>query len=209
MKKILAIILMAAICLSLASCAGFVGVSNELVITDDEGNSCINTARFKEIITQVELTEENWNEYIIVYSYEEPENDGAGNIISDKMITHYRLGGGSEKYHAFMHDTTLELKHKETERVETFQLGTSGVGVNESFSLDDYEFVSVTGYLYFIDPPEEVIFELEEGRNAFYVYTKSPINKDLTFKETIKIDTYTNTFFPVEYVDAVYNIPQA
>ena len=208
MKKFLAIILLATLCISFASCAGLGGTSNELVITDDEGNSCINAAKFREIITQVELTEENWSKYIIVYSYEEPENDGAGNIISDKMVKRYRLGGGNEKYFAFLQDTTLELRHKENEKVTTFQLSTSGVGVGEDFSLDDYEFVSVTGYLYFIDPPEEVIFEKREGKKAFYVYSKSPINKDLTFKETITLDVYTNTFFPVEYADAMYNIPQ-
>lgn len=207
-RKTLSLILILVISISFVSCGALSGMSSELVIEDDNGNPCINALTFKEIITQIELTSENWQEYVFVYSYEMPETDSAGDIISDNMVTRYRLGAGTEKYYAFMHGTTLELKKKENEQLKTFDLGTSGVGVEESFSLDDYEFISITGYLYFIDPPEEVISQDEDGRLEFTVFHSFPSNSEMTVNEKIRIDTYTNTFRPVEYIDAVYNTPQ-
>ena len=207
-RRTLALVLTIVLSISLFSCRALSGMSSELVIEDDNGNPCINALTFKEIITQVKLTPENWQDYVFVYSYQMPETDAVGDIISDTLVAHYRLGAGTEKYYAFTHDAKLELKKKDSEQIKTFDLGTSGVGVEESFSLDDYEFISITGYLYFIDPPEEVISQDEDGRLEFTVFHSFPLNSEMTVNEKIRIDTYTNTFRPVEYIDAVYNTPQ-
>lgn len=138
-----------------------------MVIPGFEGTPALNAALVEEHIDRVELTVDNWKDYIKEYSYdvEIVEKDAFDEIINSEKFTVYRLGYGTEKYHCL--SATIELKHKETGEIILF--GES-LPVNlvedinavrlEPFNLDEYECTRIKGYMYFIDYPEEVFEEV-------------------------------------------------
>lgn len=152
-KRILLLVIV--LCGFLCSC----GKSNSLLIEED-GLTCINYDKFSEIIEPVELTKENWKDYIKFYSYEEKiiETDDFGEIVSTEIITHYSLGAGNERYHQFQ-DAVLELKNKETGELTIYNFGHQNeIDVDKGFDLDNYECTRIKGILYFVDLPKEVLY---------------------------------------------------
>lgn len=159
MKKLLALLLAAVMCLSLVACGG-----GKEVVSGFDGTPALNTKFIDEHITRVELTTDNWKDYIKEYSYdvEVVEKDAFGEITNTEKVTVYRLGYGTEKYHCL--SATIELKHKPTGEVVV--LGQSlasnivediSVIQYEPIDLDEYECTRIKGYIYFIDYSEEVM----------------------------------------------------
>ena len=194
MKKALSLILALVMCLSLCACGGGKqdiqpqkpnsdNTSNDsvsqtegesLIIQNPEsGTPMINIKRFNELMVTVELTTENWMDYIEVctYSREEVEKDAFGEIVSTETITHYELGAKGNKYYNFR-DFVIELKNKTTGELETYK-GTNDAWipeVEEDFCLDEYECTRIKGTLYLVDIPDEVIItNTDSGTRLFTV----------------------------------------
>ena len=162
MKKILALLLAAVMCLSFASCGG-----GKEVVSGFDGTPALNMNSVDEHITRVELTVDNWKDYIKEYSYdvEIVKKDAFGEVTEKEKVTVYRLGYGTEKYHCL--SATIELKHKQTGAI--ILLGSSlpsNIVVDihavqsEPFNLDEYECTRIKGYMYFVNYSEEVMEEV-------------------------------------------------
>ena len=142
-------------------------VKTMMVISDRNGNPAINSASEKYYIDRVELTVDNWNDYIKEYSYdvEVVERDAFNEITKQETVTVYRLGYGTDKYHCL--SATIELKHKQTGKIILFgaelpaNLTKDIDAVSDTpFNLEEYECTRIKGYLYFINYPEEVLEEV-------------------------------------------------
>lgn len=188
MKKALSLILALVLCLSLCACGG--GDQNEqlqkpnseestvqteaesLIIQNPDYGTLINIKRFKEVLETVELTTENWMDYIEVctYSKEIVEKDAFGEIVSTKTNTRYELGVKGNQYYHFR-DFAIELKNKTTGELVTYKGNGDAYipEVKEDFSLDEYECTRIKGTLYLIDVPEEVIIQRTDGEPFFNV----------------------------------------
>ena len=150
--------------------------SSALVLHDDDIGVYINQERFHEIVTTVELTVENWAEYIEVCTYtkEVVTKDAFDEIVSTETVIWYELGAKNEQYYHFR-DFVIELKNKSTGELETYRGDASnGPNVSEDFNLDEYECTRIKGMLYLIDVPEEAIFQLKDGDVLFNVRYPDP-----------------------------------
>ena len=108
-----------------------------------EDREWFNLIKFKTDVEIIELTVENWKNYIKVCSY-------------DRCL----LGAGKERYHCF-ENVIMELKHKETGEVTTFEFDYDGYSVANDFSLDAYECTKIEGYLYYLNFPEDALAPYE------------------------------------------------
>ena len=189
-KKILALILAVSLCFSLAACGGKANSQkNPLLLYYEtsvlETNVFINIAKLSEILEIVELTTENWNEYIKVYSYsiEKVTTDAFDEVVSKEIITYEQFGAGNERYHCF-EDVAIELKHKETGEVISCKFNTAGVKFDdmpEGFKTDDYDCTRIQGKLVFADIPQESLYEVSWDKNKhFSLSTKSKVSYQLT-----------------------------
>ena len=193
MKKVLSLILALVMCLSLCACGKgsqdaqsqmpnifetsptLGGTCNDntppteepLIILDPkEGYYLINESRFDELTETVELTTENWMEYLEVWSYtqETVQKDAFGEIVSIETCTSYYLVAKGDQYYMF-NDFVIELKHKTTgtlticrgEDYNGLIVYSSTERVPEDFCLDEYECTRIKGTLSFVDIPDEVI----------------------------------------------------
>lgn len=126
------------------------------------GGKCLNVKRLHEIVEKVQLTTENWRDYIKVYTYAwdeiKTEKDAFGEVVSTETIKHegIQLGAGNTRYHCF-EGVAIELKNKTTGETTIFQFGYGGKGLQENIDLDAYECTRIQGCLYFVDIPEEAI----------------------------------------------------
>ena len=159
MKKLLALLLAAVMCLSLVACGG-----GKEVVSGFEGTPALSMKSIGDHIERVELTVDNWKDYIKEYSYdvEMVEKDAFGEVTKRETLTVYRLGYGTERYHCL--SATIELKHKQTGEILLLGASLASNIVEdiravrlEPFRLDEYECTRIKGYLYFIDYPEEVM----------------------------------------------------
>lgn len=134
-----------------------------LVIPGFDGTPALNAVLVGEHIDRIELTVDNWRDYIKVYQYdvEVVEKDAFGEVTNTEASTVIRLGYGTEQYHYL--DAIIELQHKETGEITTYgpasHLGKSFI-LDSSIDLDEYECTRIKGYLYFFDFTEEVIEEV-------------------------------------------------
>lgn len=198
MKKILILLLALALCLSLCAChkdgqnsddpiqfgddnvvqQGGDGSAKEkpLIIHTENGTTLINEARFLECVEVVELTTENWQQYLKDYSYsydeEKTETDAFGEVVSSEIITHTGrlLGAGNERIHGFV-DGAIELKNKATGELKTYKFAYCGCPISEEqevhmdgsnyqaipddFSFDNYKCTRIEGLLYYLNLPIE------------------------------------------------------
>lgn len=161
MKKMIVLLLAAVICLSFVACGG------KEVTSGFDGMPALNRNSIGEHISRVELTVDNWKDYIKEYSYdvEVIEKDAFGEITKKETVTVYRLGYGTERYYCL--SAIIELKHKETGNILLFGEHLAANIVEdveaiklEPFHLDEYECTRIKGYIYFIDYPEEVMEEV-------------------------------------------------
>jgi len=137
----------------------------DVIGKDLNGDVCIKEKKFGEIIEKVELTPENWQDYLHIFSYEQVtiERDVFGEIISEYTNTVNLLGAKTDRYHGFSHPTAIELIHKETGERKVLEFYHEGAYVDAEFDLNDYEFSRITGTIFFIDIPEEVIIRTQWG----------------------------------------------
>ena len=174
MKKALSLLLALVLCLSLCACGGEgpdIQMPNgdntsqtegdALIVQNPEsGMPMINIKRFNELLVTVELTAENWMDYLEVctYSREKVEKDAFGEIVSTETITHYELGAKGNKCYNFR-EFVIELKNKTTGELETYNGHNDAYvpEVEEDFCLDEYECTRIKGTLYLVDIPDGAI----------------------------------------------------
>lgn len=170
MKRLLIMLFITGLCLSMVACS-----SGKKVVTGYDGTPALNLDTVNKHITRVELTVDNWRNYIKEYSYdvEIVEKDAFGEIIKAENVTIYRLGYGTEKYYCL--SATIELKHKQTGEIVTFgeNLPTNIVKdicavQYEPFQLNEYECTRIAGYMYFIDYSDEVMKEVLDIHDRRY-----------------------------------------
>lgn len=129
-------------------------ITDKKLFTEYDGVLSIKGDKFAELIECIELTTENWQDYIKFYSYEKEQKDAFGDVTSSN--TYYCIGAGNERYYHF-DETVIELKNKETGELTIYEFGYHGYVVSEDFNLEDYECTRIKGKLYFVDLPEEVL----------------------------------------------------
>ncbi len=178
MKKFIALLLSVAMFLSLVACGNDTATDaqknedaeeaeeeeEESITIEKDGVVYIRQSKFGELLERVELTTENWKDYIKVYSGVEEtiHKDAFGEVVSTESTTFYYIGADNERYHQFQ-DAVIELKNKETGELTVYDLAGNGsmlsqsCYVTEDFNLDDYECTRIKGRLYFVDLPEEAI----------------------------------------------------
>lgn len=128
-----------------------------------DGTPALNEALVEEHLERVELTVDNWREYIKVYSYdvEVVEKDAFGEITNTEKHTVIRMGYGTEQYHYL--DAIIELQHKQTGETVIYapasHQGRSFI-LTAEMDLEEYDCTRIKGYLYFIDYPEEVMTQV-------------------------------------------------
>ncbi len=192
MKKILALLLAAVMCLSLVACGG-----GKEVVSGFDGTPALNLNSVDKHITRIELTVDNWKDYIKEYNYDIKmvEKDAFGEITKEEMVTVYRLGYGTEKYHCL--SATIELKHKQTGEIITFGAALASNIVEdiyavrfEPFNLDEYECTRIKGYIYFVDYSDEVIDEVLNvyDRQSAYLPNASINVSSSSFEGTWYVD---------------------
>lgn len=195
MKKILSLLLVFVLCLSLCACdkddgsidnpGQQIGGNGEqqdgnnseigvpLVVQQGSGSAYINTARLHEIVQTIQLTTENWKDYIRVYSYSydvvEAERDAFGEVISTKTtpVTGCQIGADNTRFHCF-EDVAIELKNKSTNEVISYPFSYAGYWLEEPIDLSQYECTRIQGVLHFVDLPEEVIIHVEYDVNRYF-----------------------------------------
>ena len=88
MKKLFALLLAAVMCQSLVACGG-----GKSVVSGFEGTPALSMKSIADHIERVELTVDNWKDYIKEYSYdvEMVEKDAFGEITKREKMTVYRL----------------------------------------------------------------------------------------------------------------------
>ncbi len=195
MKKALSLLLALVLCLSLCACkkddGGIenpgqqIGSSGQqqdennseievpLVVQQGGGSKYINTVRLHEIVETIQLTTENWKDYIRVYSYSfdvvEAERDAFGEVVSTKTttVTRCQIGADNTRYHCF-EGVAIELKNKSTNEVISYPFSYDGHELEEAIDLSQYECTRIQGVLYFVDLPEEVIIQVEYNENRYF-----------------------------------------
>lgn len=186
MKKLIALLLISVMCLSICACG-----SEQEVVSGFGGIPALNWNSVGEHITRVELTVDNWKDYIKEYNYEVEivEKDAFGEITKVEKLTVYRLGYGTEKYYCL--SAIIELKHKQTGEILLFGENLASNIVEdtcavqyEPFNLDEYECTRIKGYIYFIDYSEEV---MEEVLNVYDRKRASSANAEIKiFRSSIQ-----------------------
>lgn len=164
MKKLLSLLMALLLCLFVVACGGDAksdngggadnggsDKTNEPAVTAwlVDGNK-INADRLRDDMQTVELTLDNWREYIKVYNTVYTALQGDGSFIEQECDV---LGAGNERYHAYK-NIRLELQHKETgqKRVTFFGRDTTNdQPVDAGFNLDDYECLEVSGTICYWD----------------------------------------------------------
>lgn len=183
MKKALFYLLTIALCFALFACddeindpSGNVGdevagateqtEGEALVLYDEEeGYTFINQNRFAEIVEVIELSADNWMDYIGVVTYTEQivQTDAFGEIVSTETKTVYTLGAKAEKCYYF-YDFAIEFKDKTTGEMKIYDRLDR---FSEDFDLDQYECTRIKGKLCLIDVPKEAIMQGKDGIRYF------------------------------------------
>ena len=129
-----------------------------LIYYDAGGEAHIDEEVFPERLEYVNLSTDNWREYIKAYSYsyeeEKVEKDIFGEITSTEIVTHtgHVLAVDNERYHS--HDRIfIELKDKSTGDLTIYCLTHMGATIGEDFDIDNYECTRVTGRICFLNVP--------------------------------------------------------
>lgn len=144
-----------------------------LVIRQGGGTGYINAARLHEIVQTVQLTTENWRDYIRVYAYSyvivKTEKNAFGEVISteETIVTGCQLGADDTRYHSF-EGVAIELKHKSTNEVISYKFDEGGHKLEEAIDLSQYECTRIQGILHFVDLPEEVIMEIDGDARRYF-----------------------------------------
>ena len=140
--------------------------TDALVVLGSDGIKGINYGRFGECLTVSPLTVDNWRNYIdmITYDVECILKDAFGEVISSTVMTRRELVIKTNAYH-YIENCRIELKNIETQETKicTFpttseRWGPMGEGKVEELNLNDYECTRITGKIYFVNLPKEVIY---------------------------------------------------
>ena len=193
MKKVISIFLCAALIASFAACskdtatdepinasptagADTTVVENaeekepELIITIND-TPYINAERFPELVETVELTTENWRDYIdFKFStyYDETKN-AFGEVIETTAHTSQHIIVKTDKYYQIVgteeKPAAIELQHRTTGEVKMLALEgieflfSIGEGYFKDNNLDNYDCLRIQGTLYIVDIPQEVLID--------------------------------------------------
>jgi len=180
-----------------------------LIESEDFGLIGINEKRFPDLIERIELTPENWKDYLKMYSFDEEnvQKDLFGDVVGIDKYTYYVFGAGNEKYHRF-ENVVIELKNKSTDEIKSFPIGGFGYEahitlngetshstdffkdlLSNNYDLNLYECTRITGYIYFIDIPEEALHSSILGYDLGFLV----VNREYGGSEPFWIHTSTKT----------------
>ena len=128
--------------------------ASELVVLGRDGIKGINYSRFGECFTVISLTIDNWSDYIDVLTY----NKG---IVPTEIVEETVLVAKTDKYYRF-EKFLIQLKNNETGEIILYAFNDDcwgqGDKLPKDFNLKNYECVGITGKIYFVNIPEEVIY---------------------------------------------------
>ena len=160
MKRLFALLLAVLMCLSVVACgddAKSDGKGGDKVTEPAEvawlvdGNK-INADRLRDEVYTVELTLDNWREYIKVYHTVHTSLMGDGSFVEEECDV---LGAGNDRYHAYK-GIQIKLTHKTSGEKRVMSLSresTNDQPVDAGFNLDDYECTEVSGTICYWDFP--------------------------------------------------------
>ena len=157
MKRLFALLLAVLMCLGVAACGDDTSKGGNETSEPVEtvwlvdGNK-INADRLRDDVYTVELTMDNWREYIKVYHTVYTSLLGDGTFTEEECDV---LGAGNERYHAYK-GIQIHLTHKVTgdKYVKSFSReSTNDQPVEAGFNLDDYECTGVSGSICYWDYP--------------------------------------------------------
>ena len=165
MKKLLTLLFV----LLLTACGGGNSDSSSMIQTSSKGYSYINDKNLNTLVEKVELTQDNWKEYITIISYENKVvyTDSFGDVTGERMDTYTMLGAKTDQFFCFDSSAAIKLQKKDTGETVVIDLPTYLSDMDPNIAptnLDDYDCVKIQGTLYFLDLPEEIFVEEEDPR---------------------------------------------
>ena len=198
MKNIISIFLCTALIVSLAACSKDTATDNsintsttagadttivenakekepELIITINDTPG-INAERFPELVETVELTTENWRDYIdfAFFTYHDETKNAFGEVIETTAYTSRHIIVKTDKYYQIVgteeKPAAIELQHRTTGKSEilalegtdflyTFSYSNVGESYFEENKMDNYDCLRIQGTLYIVDIPQEVLID--------------------------------------------------
>lgn len=212
MKKIIALILIAVMCLSFVACDeeedfddtnesdengssnSDSSINSNNLLTKYNGITIIKYSKFGKCITDViELTIDNWQDYlkIITYTEEKVEKDAFGEIISTTQVERTTFGIETENYYRF-EECVIEFKNTETEALTVFQFDfNDGYISDPEFDLTDYVCTRVKGKIYIVSIPEKALITDDPDFN----YPLSFSIGDRAFRSPYEINPHTHYIY--------------
>lgn len=146
----------------------------------DSEYKIIKYSRFGECIKEVvELTTDNWSEYINLISYAEEviEYDTFGEITDQYYVDKIAFGFSSDKYYYRYEDVAVEFEHKTTGEKTIYEI-RNGEFYNTDFDINQYTCSRIKGRIYVVEIPEEAILETPPKPDYPYTYTSIVIGSE-------------------------------
>lgn len=189
MKKRILLLLAAVLCVCLCACGGSESTSGNNIIenqndtndfergTTKDGNVLISSEEIGTYITKVELTLENWTEYIDIVEQTKEEKNAFGEVTDTKTSNEWIVKNAQLVY---FDGLAIELTVNETG--ETIIMESSGSGsditpehsvawfYSQNFSMNDLTCNRVIGDLYILNAPKDVWSVNEDGEEVIYMY---------------------------------------
>ena len=174
---------------SLCACQGDVGDAGNVHKMTSDGQAIVTQKMMAQYIKKVEITEENWKDYIDIVEREEVTKNSFGEVVSTSVKREWGCAVGDC---ASFKDFAIELKWNSDKPNPYVQEGsniflegsgasiyTGGVptGYTDNFNPEknvdyvqaDYLFIRAKGYVLILDLPEELWSTNEEGIRGIYL----------------------------------------
>ena len=166
MKKIISLLLIVLMGISLCACGKRIYLTN--------GNIIVPKKELATYITKVELTTENWTDYIEVVEKTEEHKNAFGDVVSTTTQNEWVIKNAQMSY---FDGFAMELTVNETGE-KVIMKGAAGRLTPESnidwfyfqnFTMDDLTCSRVIGVLYILNAPEDIQSIDEYGNEVIYV----------------------------------------
>ena len=182
------------------------------VLIEQGDFTAIKSTHFGECFDKVELTIDNWKNYIQVISYsrEEKEIDAFGEVVSTHTEDCWVFGMQTEKFYGY-EDVVIELKNLETgEKViinfdedhfvfgqpnDDDNVGAGGnyIPLDGDFDINKYECTRIKGRVHLGTPPEEAIYSTPTELGFFVMQMR-------TYEMHLcGINPYTKEFYVMDW----------
>ena len=191
MKKIIALLLVAVMCLALVSCENELFNKNSDDIFDPNLDSI---SKFGDKIEKgSDLTLENWSDYLQIKSYNAEINVVENGEDIKKIETQSAIIASLDKIHT-IHNFAMVLKHKESGETKIIDYSDENNGdiiyVEEGFSFDDYDCLDIQGTIYYYNFLNTIVAAaLEDNKSGNHTCYCSVIGGETkTFTLQVNVD---------------------